>query len=255
MLGLVSVTHRKLSPEAILSVAADAGLEGIEWGSDIHVPPADLPHARRIGALTREAGLTVTSYGSYYRLGAGQDFAPYAKTACALGTSLVRIWAGTRGSAAVDTATRRAWATEARAVAAMAAAHGLTVAFEYHPGTLTDTVDSALDLLQEVDHPACRTYWQPDFQKPYNTLAAEPALLGPWLAALHVFHWDAAHNRLPLAAGADMWCDFLRNIPLRTELPCLLEFLPNDDPARLAGEAAALRHIVATVLHDDTTTS
>jgi hypothetical protein len=26
--------------------------------------------------LVRDAGLTVSSYGSYYRLGAGQDFAP-----------------------------------------------------------------------------------------------------------------------------------------------------------------------------------
>jgi hypothetical protein len=76
-LGLVSITYRKLTPAEIIPLVRDAGLSCIEWGSDIHVPQTDLANARRVGEMTREAGLTVSSYGSYYRLGAGQDFAPY----------------------------------------------------------------------------------------------------------------------------------------------------------------------------------
>ena len=111
-LGLVSITYRKLTPAEIIP-------------------------------LVRDAGLTVSSYGSYYRLGAGQDFAPYLAAACALGAPVIRIWAGTKESAAVDGDTLSAWTDGAKAVSRMAAEKGVTVAFEYHHGTLTDTAASS----------------------------------------------------------------------------------------------------------------
>lgn len=89
-LGLVSIAYRKLTPAEIIP-------------------------------LVRDAGLTVSSYSSYYRLGAGQDFAPYLAAACALGAPVIRIWAGTKESAAVDGDTFAAWAAEAKAISRMAA--------------------------------------------------------------------------------------------------------------------------------------
>ena len=50
--GLVSVSFRKESPEAIVAAAAQAGLQGIEWGGDIHVPCGDIENAKRVSALT-----------------------------------------------------------------------------------------------------------------------------------------------------------------------------------------------------------
>lgn len=38
--GLVSVSFREERPESILREASAAGLSGIEWGGDVHVPPA-----------------------------------------------------------------------------------------------------------------------------------------------------------------------------------------------------------------------
>ena len=90
ILGLVSVTYRKLSPADVITRAVEAGLSCIEWGSDIHVPQTDPVYARHVGDMTREAGLTVSSYGSYYRLGAGQDFAPYLEAARALQAPVIR---------------------------------------------------------------------------------------------------------------------------------------------------------------------
>jgi hypothetical protein len=40
--GLVSITFRQLSPPAIIDLVRQAGLEGIEWGGDVHVPHGDL---------------------------------------------------------------------------------------------------------------------------------------------------------------------------------------------------------------------
>ena len=71
-IGLVSVTYRRLPAEAVVRLAKDAGLACIEWGSDVHVPETDPAGARRVGEFTRAAGLSVASYGTYYRLGQGR---------------------------------------------------------------------------------------------------------------------------------------------------------------------------------------
>lgn len=39
--GLVSVTFRQKSVEEIAALTAEAGLSGVEWGGDVHVPPGD----------------------------------------------------------------------------------------------------------------------------------------------------------------------------------------------------------------------
>ena len=94
--GLCSVTLRPLAPEAVVRVAADAGLAGIEWGGDIHVPPGDAATARRVARLTADAGLIVSSYGSYYRVGGDKpgELQPILDTAAELGAPVVRVWAG-----------------------------------------------------------------------------------------------------------------------------------------------------------------
>ena len=69
--GLVSVTFRQLAPREIVQLAAAAGLRGIEWGGDIHVPHGDLQAARAVRDITAAAGLQVLAYGSYFRLEPG----------------------------------------------------------------------------------------------------------------------------------------------------------------------------------------
>ena len=54
-LGLCSVTLRACSIEEVVAIAAGAGLECIEWGADVHVPPGDL-EAARTGAGGDRAG-------------------------------------------------------------------------------------------------------------------------------------------------------------------------------------------------------
>ena len=62
--GVVSVTFRGLAPQAIADLTVRAGLDAIEWGGDVHVPPSGPANAAAVGALTRGCGLTVASYGS-----------------------------------------------------------------------------------------------------------------------------------------------------------------------------------------------
>ena len=68
-IGLVSVSFRGLSPEEIIRIAKDAGLNRIEWGSDVHAPFDDAERLSTIAACQRSAGLRCSSYGTYFVLG------------------------------------------------------------------------------------------------------------------------------------------------------------------------------------------
>jgi len=70
--GLVSVTFRHLSAKNVVDLAVQAGLTGIEWGGDKHVPHGDLKIAKQVREYSIKAGLEVTAYGSYYRVGSSE---------------------------------------------------------------------------------------------------------------------------------------------------------------------------------------
>ena len=91
--GLVSATFRALSPREVIAACLNAQLEGIEWSGDVHAPPDDLKNARDIGQMTREAGLEVAAFGSYWRCD-DAPFEPILATALALGAPTIRVWPG-----------------------------------------------------------------------------------------------------------------------------------------------------------------
>jgi hypothetical protein len=229
------VTLRALSVEEVAAAAVAAGLEAIEWGADVHVPPGDLAAARR----ARSTGVPVASYGSYFRAGDPlEEFEPVLETAQALGAPRVRIWAGRSGSAEASAGERAAVTEGVRAAAELAG--DVEVALEFHGGTLTDEPASAVALLEAAG--AARTYWQPPQGAPDAVALAGLRAVRPWLAAVHVFSWWPRAERHPLAARADLWREALA---LAGDVDALLEFVPDDDPSVLAREAATLRELGA----------
>ena len=191
--GLCSVTFDDMPVDTILSMMAGTGLLGIEWGARHHVQHGDFETAKKVGDQTRDAGLIVSSYGSYFRLGVsardGLAFQTVAATACALGAPVVRIWAGNKDFEKATREERVAWAEETRRLADVADGMGLKIAFEYHGGTLTNTSGHALQFMVEVDSPAVRLYWQPPHGYSVEHKLSELGLLLDRLENVHVFHW------------------------------------------------------------------
>jgi 3-dehydroshikimate dehydratase len=152
--GLVSITFRELPPREVIALAAAARLRTIEWGGDNHVPLHDFAHAKAVARLTREEGLSVAAYGSYYRLGQkeakGASFEAVLETAVALGAPTIRVWAGTKGAKKTTPAERREIVHDALRVVSLAKALSITVSLEYHDGTLTDDADSVRLLMTEI---------------------------------------------------------------------------------------------------------
>ena len=241
--GLVSITFRSLPPAEIVDLVARAGLVGIEWGGDIHVPHGDVSAAERVRELTESAGLTTVAYGSYYRVGpeSGVSFTSVLDAASALGAPVIRVWAGSKGSADADERYLEAVAIDACRIANLAGERGIQIAFEYHGGTVADNAPATLALLARAAHPNLTTLWQPSTtETPGQRLAGLKALSLP-LAHVHVFQWRG-HDRLPLAKGESEWRTYLGALKSRGRPTSLLiEFVTGDDPEAFLADAATLR--------------
>lgn len=251
--GLVSVSFRQLSPRDIIAAARLAGLHAIEWGGDIHVPPGNLQIAEQVGDATREAGLDVACYGSYYRGPSseadGLTFDRVLQTAVALDAPYIRIWAGTRGSAETSPEERKAVAAQIREITRQAQDAGRQVVLEYHGGTLTDTLESTLQLREEIAEEGIRTLWQPSVHlSTEQNLTALQTIL-PWLAYLHVFHWTIASDnqvcRHPLANGRESWALYLKEAKAVQAPFALMEFFKDNSPEQMATDARTLQQWLA----------
>ncbi len=247
--GLVSITFRKLTPQDVVKLAAEAKLAGIEWGGDVHVPAGDLANAREVAKMTTDAGLQSAAYGSYYRAGTEppDSFERIIDTALALDTRIIRIWVGKGvASATIDEAQRAHIISDCRHIAQLAQSAGLMIACEWHDGTLTDSAVSGAAVLAAVDSPAFKTYWQPRTRRPHEASLPDMDAALRALAGVHVFQWDeSTGERRPLAEGKAIWQRYLKKLaPIARHaggLFALLEFVRNDDPQQLIDDAKTLQ--------------
>ena len=199
--GLCSVTFRSLSVEEVIGLVSIAGLDGIEWGGDVHVSVGNLAKASTVAKLTEQHNLEVISYGSYYRVGESKNndasFEQVLETAVHLKAPAIRVWAGGLGSEEADRTYRNHVVADARKIATLAKQKNITINFEYHGGTLTDTKESAALLMKEIDHSNVNIYWQPAVGLSVDDRLSSIDEVNAWLSHVHVFHWNVT-DRLSL---------------------------------------------------------
>ena len=248
--GIVSVTFRKKTIDEIISLARANSLDCVEVGSDVHAPKDDLENCRRIASLAAGNGVSIVSYGSYYTLGENElpeaEFDGYIKAAKALGAPNIRVWAGRcgkYGSRSVSPDVRASMVNEAKLIAKAAKNAGLTISFEYHPGTLTDEPESARRLIDEIGTDNVSLYFQPDQGKDtdYNVAALRTVI--DRVSNIHVFAWDARGGsciRYPLADFSDRWNRYLDVINDGRDHALLMEFVKDDSESQFAIDAETL---------------
>ena len=252
--GLVSITFRNLSPDEIIALVKKGGLKAIEWGGDIHVPHGDAAKASEVGEKTRAAGLDTAAYGSYFKLGKsaseGLDFKQVLASAEALGSPVIRIWAGAKGSAEYSQEERNILAEEARKIADAAAKKNIKIAFEFHGGTLTDTTESALKFLKECGSSNIMTYWQPPLPLTHAERVKSLWAVLPHLSNIHAFSWntnqDGSYTRLPFAEHADDWKEYFtiaKRLP--SDRYAMIEFVKNDSLEQFLDDAKALKELIS----------
>ena len=247
--GLVSISFRELKPEEIIELLLKAELNCVEWGGDIHVPHGDLKKAREVKRICADAGITVSSYGSYYRAGESEKdglcFESVLASAIELGTSAIRVWAGKKGSADADPLYRKNVINNLMEISASASKFRIGISLEFHGGTLTDTNESAIQLMKEVSHGNLSLYWQPPAGKSFEYRLEGLKSGLPYLGHLHVFHWltnDGKHERRPLEEGRTEWMEYLKLAETAKGDRCaLLEFVRDNSKEAFLKDAATLK--------------
>lgn len=243
--GMTSVTFREKTVSEVIAIAKKAGLSCIEWGADRHILPDDRETAREAVHSMAACGITCPSYGTYYRVGDADDalFSRLCETATILGASTVRTWLGRKGSRDVTPDEREGYLLEVRRMAKIAEEYGLCVAFEFHGKTLNDNGASSVAFLRDCGMTNVKTYWQPlAFGNSIENLRA----VLPYLASVHVFHWDREYNRYPLSDGMTEWRQYAALLrEARCDVPCLLEFTAGDDDGQFLSDAHTLKELFA----------
>lgn len=212
------------------------------------MPHGNINRAREVAKMTEDAGLEVASYGSYYRVGCEKEqnlpFERVLETALELKSPTIRVWAGNRGSGNSDQSWWNTVVDESRRIADMALKEGITVAYEYHGNTLTDTGESAYKLLKEVAHNNIRSYWQPPVDTGLEECLDGLRKIIPWLSNIHIFYW-ISRSRMPLEDGIEKWSKYMEIIKsVEGTRYCMIEFVKDDAPEQFLKDAEALKRIV-----------
>lgn len=241
--GLVSISFRDHSPEKIALAASKCGLKHIEWGSDVHAPFGDKEQLQFIAGLHSTFDISCCSYGTYFRLGHSpiSELPQYIEAAKILGTNILRLWAGRKKAADCTKEERDFLFSECSKAAAIAEEHNVILCLECHRRSYTETKEGALELMQEINSPNFRMYWQPNPDIPLAENLTYITALDPYITHVHVFNWSA-DQRYPLQEGLKIWKQYLSAMSGDHHL--LLEFMPDNRIQSLPGEADALLELI-----------
>ena len=240
--GLVSISFRSLTPEQIVDYMVGAGLRYVEWGSDVHAKKDDIETLQRIAALQQQKDIICSSYGTYFRLGQDplSELPQYIAAAKMLGTNILRLWCGNKKSTDYTAEEKAAFLQECCAAARIAEENGVIFCMECHNNSYTQLLEGALELMEAVNSPAFRMYWQPNQNNSIAENIDYAARIAPYTVHIHAFKWIGS-AKYPLAEGAADWTEYLK--VFEGEHGLLLEFMPDDSPERLTQEAAPLNQL------------
>ncbi len=242
--GLTSITFRNKNAVETVQLVKKSHLSVIEWGGDVHCPPCDKEKAVLAFSETEKAGLSVSSYGSYFRLGINDacEFEAVCETAKLLHTDTVRIWAYNKDHDEVTAAEYESCLQSARQIADIAEKHGITVCFEYHRNTLTRSAVFAKKLIDDIGRGNIRLYWQPNPEISHIENQKELELILPYVVNIHCFFWtwDGKNVRHPLSDGEKEWKAYLDIAKRGNVKNILIEFVKDDLESQLEDDAKAL---------------
>ncbi len=195
--GFTSTTLRQIkSLEKIVEIAKSAGAECLEWGGDIHV--TDVETAKRAKKLCDNAGIRICSYGSYYRVGSGDEaeWKKICEIASTMSAKTVRVWLGKADSEKTDDADYRKLVEDTKSMCAVAMQYGIDVCPECHGNTYNNNTDAFLKIRNDVGYDNFTTYFQSLYRrKEYDLDRIERTL--PYIGCVHVSYFEQFREQFP----------------------------------------------------------
>ncbi len=164
-LGLASSAFPAKSPQEIMKLALDAGLEGVEWAAESHLRPGDKAVAQSLMMETLLARLSIVSYAALYRVRPGHEsglaFDTILDTAAMLQAPILRIFAGQLPYAKESAEGRASLLEELRRLGDRSGERGITICLSFGRGTCLEAYEAAAALFADLDHAFVRLAWEP----------------------------------------------------------------------------------------------
>ena len=205
-LGLCTIAFQELPLEEVIDIAADYGFDGIEvWGKPPHMPiDYDETYVKNIRDLAHQKGLAISAYGSYvdptihlYQ----KYFEDAFNIAHNLGTNLVRIWTGGGASKTIPPADKRLILFRMVSLAQWASFRSLTMGMEMHNNHLSDSVESILDIIDNIKLQSLKTYFQPLSRPDADEPISAAQQLADHIVNVHAQNFDESGKACPIAEG------------------------------------------------------
>lgn len=240
--GVVSVSFRGLGVDDVIRVTKEAGLKYIEWGSDVHAPYVDIEKVKYIAEAQKAAGISCSSYGTYFKIGehGTNELYGYIEAAKILGTNVLRLWCGNKNHENLTPREREFLISESKKAAKIAEEMGAVLCMECHQSSFTNSLEGALDLMQSVNSPAFRMYWQYSHKATLEENIEYATKIAPYTENVHVFYFEEGKKKT-LMAGKELWEKFMPCFDGKQHF--LLEFMPDSRPESLPEEAKALNEL------------
>jgi 3-dehydroshikimate dehydratase len=178
-------------------------------------------------------------------------FSAVLNTACELQAPIVRIWAGDKPSRQVDAAGFSALVDAVRRCADSASVLGITIVFELHKNTFTDSIQPSARLLQAIDHPFVGLIVSP-LPTLHGVQGSGVRELGKWIVGLRCFNWSATGERYLLRENDGPWRawissfnDFFLTQPL--DRYAFLKYVKDDSVESYLSDVETLNGILGTM--------
>lgn len=210
--GLSSNAFKYLSVEQVIKIAIDANLDGIEWDGDIHVPRGDITKAKKVSILTRNAGLDVIGYTSNIIVGIdSQNFDKFRDvlwTAKALKTSVIRVYAGKKKLKYASDDYIKKFILESKIYAEYVKKENMTISFNFEENSLMESNESALSLLERINHNNVFLNWKPSLDMGVKERVDGLKKLLSYIRCVYTFYSQGSII-FPLIDGYNEWIKYI----------------------------------------------
>lgn len=202
--GFTSNSFRNIkSIEKIVAVAESVGAQCIEWSADVHVRSVE--DAVKAKKLCDEAGISVCSYGSYYRVGKTgiDEWQNVCEIAEKLSAPVIRVWLGSCDSEKTDNETYNKLLSEIKQMCDIAVEFGIAVCPECHDNTFNNNTDAFLRMHKDAEKVNFKTYFQSRYKK-YDYDMDRIRRTASYTECVHISFFDMNREQFPKRKPAYM---------------------------------------------------
>lgn len=245
-IGMTSLTFRDHSIEEVIRIAKTAGIDGIEWGARAEHAVSD-ENIDKIKLLSAQEGIEIFSLGSYCYMLDQEECKKTVDMAVRLSAPVIRIWAGEKSPWNCSEEEFDLIVDNTKKMAEYAEKFGITLGFEYHRNSLTETAESAVRLAKAVDRENVGLYWQNTERVGYEENINNLQMVTPYLAGIfHLQNRSVEEGNLLIEHISDKLEGYLKPFK-NSDYKALIEFVKGGLEDNFYQDVTVLKRVIERI--------